>query len=224
MKKNGEEFLKIFVNILCVMILCVGFYNLFVNIFHQNYINQSLRVSELDNDYIKYKENIKNIRSNLNSVDIVNNVYDADTTKKLYSATETCLRYMEKDESLFGIKTGYILKSNDVYKLNANFNNELYNSCWIKGMGFINLRDHGYEGYLKNVFPGYDRTVHLSVEISDYVKKELLGNSSYHYRTKNSSSIVRNDLLEQYNMVIHNYRIFSDIILQISDFLAEGDY
>ena len=104
--------------------------------------------------------------------------------------------------------------------MNSNFNNELYNYCWVSG---INFNKNNYDGYFQNSIPNYNRTIDLLVNNSDYVKKELAGNSSYHYRTSSVKNMIRNDLMEQYDMVLYNYRVFSDVIVEISDLLVRGD-
>ena len=52
----------------------------------------------------------------------------------------------------------------------------------------------------------------------------IWNNSSYHYSTDVFKNTVRNEFLSQYNMVINNYKNFSDIILEISDYLVKGEY
>lgn len=224
MRKHGEEFFKVFASILCAMILCIGFYNLYINLFHQNYLNQEIRISELDKNYIEYKDNVEQISKNLSKSKLSNDNYDLSTMENLYNGVKTCLNYLKKHDGVYSLKVGQSLKPYDIYRLNADFNNELYNYCWISGMGFVNIESHSYTGYLGDVFPNYDRTIKVLVDNSDYVRKELLGNSSYHYRTSITKNVVRNDFMEQYDMVLYNYKVFSDIIVEISDFLVRGDY
>lgn len=212
MKNNVMFFLDVLTKIFSIIIICIGVYTLFINLFHHNYINQSVIVSELDNSYTKYNENINLINNNLKKI---------NKSNEYYNGINSCLNYLKSYEGINGIRVGQVLKPYDIYVLNSNFNNELYNRCWISSMSFISLEEHNNDT-LGHLFSEYNRTIRLLVKNSDYVKKELKGNSSYQYRTINSKDMVRNDLVEQYNMVLDNYCIFSEVILDFSNFLTGG--
>ena len=225
MKTIVKEFLKILINVFCAIILCVGFYNIFINLLHQSYIDERITVSKLDKDYANFKNNLVVIEENLNKYrSVATKDYSVATMDKLYSSTRSCLNVLKSTKGLAGIYEGDKLTPYSVYQLNANFSNETVNNCWIMGMSFINLKEHSYRGYFKEVFPNYDKMINILIENTDYVRTDLLDNSSYHYATAVTKDTVRNELLDQYKMVLHNYKNFSDIILEISEFLIKGEY
>lgn len=225
MKKEIKEFIKILTNVFSAIILCVGFYNIFVNLFHQSYIDERIVISNLDKDYVGYKNNLLRIEDNLKKYkSIATKDYDIVTMNKLYGSTKSCLNILKNENSIYGINENDKLTPYRVYQLNANFSNETINYCWIMGMSFINLEKHNYKGYFKEVFPNYDKMVNILIENASYIDADLLDNSSYHYSTRSTKDTVRNELLEQYKMVLYNYKNFSDIILEISEFLVKGEY
>jgi len=225
MKEEIKEFIKILANVFSVIILCVGFYNIFINLFHQNYINERIVVSNLDKDYVEYKKNLLKIEDNLKKYrSVATKDYDVATMNKLYGSTKSCLNILKDKDSIYGLYEGDRLTPYEVYSLNDNFNNETVNRCWIMGMSFINLEKHNYDGYFKEVFPNYDRLVNVITNNAKYIDDDLLDNSSYHYSTLSTKYTVRDELLEQYKMILYNYKNFSDIILEISEFLVEGEY
>jgi len=225
MKKELKGFIRILTNVFSAIILCVGFYNIFINLFHQSYINNRIVVSKLDKDYVEYKNNLTQIENNLKKYkSIATKDYDAVTMNKLYGSTKSCLNILKSANSPFGLKENERLTPFRIYQLNANFSNETINHCWIMGMSFINLEKHNYNGYFKEVFPNYDKIVDVLVENADYIDDDLLDNSSYHYSTTSTKNTVRNELLEQYKMILYDYNNFSNIILEISEFLIKGEY
>ena len=225
MKEFLKEYTKIIVSILCTVLFSLGFYNIFINLLHQNHISQNIVVSNLDNNYNAFQENVLKISNNLNNyVYKDDSYYDIRTMEKLRGNLKICFDFLNDDEGLSGIKLNDHIKPFDLYQINSYFVNEIINRCWISSLGFINLEENDYEGYFDDVFPQYDRSVKLLTNNSNYVKDELLNNSSYHYNTLVTKNTVRNDFLSQYNMVINNYKVFSDIIVEISDFLVKGEY
>lgn len=225
MKKILREFLRILINVFCAIVLCIGFYNIFINLLHQNYINDRIVVSNLDKDYSGFNNNLVEIENNLNKYkSVATKDYNVVTMNKLYSSTKSCLSALKSTEGVAGVYVGDRLTPYNIYQLNANFSNETVNKCWIMGMSFINLKKHNYQGYFKEVFPNYDKMVDILIENTNYVRDDLLDNSSYHYATSITKETVRNELLGQYKMVLHNYKNFSDIILEISEFLVKGEY
>lgn len=227
MKDFLKEYIRIIISILCAIILCLGFYNLFINFMHQSYIDEQIAVSDLDKNYSKYKDNINNIKNNIRNYNYnsgINYEYDMETMEKLRGKINSCLTLLNGENGVSALKAGQYLKPFDLYELNVNFLETLINQCWISNLGYINLNEHNYDGYFKEVFPRYNKTVEILIDNSNYVKNELINNSSYHYSTDVFKNNVRNEFLAQYNMVISNYKNFSDIILEISNFVAKGEY
>ena len=225
MKKEVKEFVKLLTNVFSAIILCIGFYNIFINLFHQSYINERIIVSNLDGDYVEYKDNLLRIEDNLKKYkSIATKDYNVVTMDKLYSSTKSCLNTLKNENGVAGINENDKLTPYKIYQLNDNFTYKTINHCWIMGMSFINLKEHNYQGYFKEVFPNYDKMVDILIENTNYVRDDLLDNSSYHYSPLSTKNTVRNELLEQYKMVLYNYKNFSDIILEISEFLVKGEY
>ena len=155
---------------------------------------------------------IENNKENYHS-----NSYDTKTNDNLKMAVKSCLSMLKNGKGLynhFGKLTAY-----DVYEINSYFENEVINNCWNENMNFI--RENNYKNGFLNKFSVYDEYVEKIVNDTNYVKYELLNNSSVHYNSLNID--VRNNLQSEYELVQNNYLSFSKIILSISNFLVKGD-
>lgn len=225
MKEFLKEYTKMIISILCTVLFALGFYNIYINLLHQNYIDQSVLVSNLDKNYSSYHDNIETIEYNLKEYDYdsAKYPYDMQTMEKLRGRLNVCLTTMKKETGLYSVQVNEQIRPERLYKINNNFINELVNQCWVSAMGYINLEEHDYKGYFKDVFPVYNKVVGQLVNNTNYVKDELLNNSSYHYSTSITRDTVHNEYLSQYNTVINNYKTFSDIILEVSEFLIKGE-
>lgn len=225
MKEFVKEYVKIIINVACAILFGLGFYNILINVFHQNYIDQTLVVGNLHSDYNAFHDNIVEIEKNLKRYNFDENKfsYDITTMETLRGKISYCMTFLKNEKGLYGVGTNTPIKTYDLYSINHYFVQSVVDECWTLGMSFINHSDKEYDGYFGEMFPRYTKSIAGLVENSKYVRGELLSNSRYHYGTDVSRSTIRNDMLAQYDFIVRNYLDFSDIILEVSEYLVVGD-
>lgn len=186
MKAFLKEYLDIIIYTICGILIIFSSYNIIINIKHANYINNKVTVSDIDNNFKKFKDNvikIENFAQDDKSLDIVLRLLKNDGIYKL----------------LPGDKLGYT----DLYHLNNYFIDSLINNGYISNLK-INEKINNtiYEKYMNNLI--YD---------ANYITRELENNSNYQYDVFNNK--IRDTIVEEYQMILKNYLDFSYIILEM---------
>ena len=103
-----------------------------------------------------------------------------------------------------------------------NFIDNFNDKCWTSNISWLYIDRKDKTNFIKSV-EQYDGTNKILVNNALYIKQELNDNSSYYYNTAISNAMIRNNLNSSYQMVIRNYYEFSKMILDISNYLVEGD-
>lgn len=199
MKAFLDDYLKTIMYTVCGILLVLGSYNILININHYSFINKKIVVSDLDNSYKSFKSNILEIEENLSS-------FQGDKSNILYVKTKNTLNVLKKD-GVYQLLPGSTIGYKELYNLNMYYLDVVINTGWIS-----NLKD-----VVNN--SDYNEMVNHLVNDANYVHKELLNNSNFHYDVKNNP--VRNGINDEYNFILSNYQSFSKIILNISKRLGD---
>ena len=192
MKSFLKEYVGVFMYTICGILIILGSYNIIININHARFLNKKVVVSDIDNNYKDFKENILDIEKCINS-----------------SKNKTSISKISNNLSL--LKNGgiYIVMPNtelnyiDLYNLNTYFLDTLINDGWL-----VNLRE------TKEI---YKKNIQMMIDFANYINKELLNNSNFHYDVKNNE--IRSSINEEYKMILNNYKEYSSLLLGI----CEGD-
>lgn len=187
MKKILDEYLEIVIYTICGIILVFSSYLIIINIKHATYIDQIVSVSIMDNDLLTYKENIIKLESNLESN---NNIFLNKVLMLL------------KNDGLYKKIPGDKLNYQDLYSLNNYFIDVIINEGY-----FSNLKIN------ENISDIYDKYVSMLIYNSKYINRELENNSNFHYDVLNNE--IRDSINEVYQMILHNYKEFSYILLEM---------
>ena len=187
MKKILDEYLEIVIYTICGIILVFSSYLIIINIKHATYIDQIVSVSIMDNDLLTYKENIIKLESNLESN---NNIFLNKVLMLL------------KNDGLYKKIPGDKLNYQDLYSLNNYFIDVIINEGY-----FSNLKIN------ENISDIYDKYVSMLIYNSKYINRELENNSNFHYDVLNNE--IRDSMNEVYQMILHNYKEFSYILLEM---------
>lgn len=209
-----EKVLEKMSKYLLILLFSFTFFCLLTNFLHQREISKSVLINKDNSLYQEYQDVIMTLEDNASNYK--NNSYDLKTNDSLKAALKSCISLLKDKRGIYN-SVGK-LKAYDVYEKNSFFENEIVNKCWKDNMNFV--REGNYKGFLHN-FPMYDDYVNKMIIDSNYVKYELLNNSSIHYNTLNID--VRDNLQSEYEMVQNNYLSFSKIILDMSNYLVNGD-
>lgn len=221
MKSINNKYLYYIKFVLLFLIFCIAFYYLVINIFHSTSLNKKVYTSSSDNYYRKYQLNIDAINANLKNYTYKNNkyAYDNNTMHSINNRLAVCYNALNSQKGLFGIRNENITYY-DVYELNNNFINSLIDKCFHSNLLWITSSK---DSKLKEEILSKQNMINTLANNSSYIKDELKGNSSYSYRTTYLQRNVRNDLESTYQFVLHNYYDFSQIILDFSNYLVEGE-
>ena len=193
MKTLLNEYINIVMYTICGVLLVLSSYNILINYNHAVYLNQKVVVSDNDNNYRVYKENVLKIESKLSKIKKGSNEYNA---------LQNTLNLMKKDGAYYllpGSKLGYY----ELYNLNNYFIDTIINNGWVSSLKQVNSFNTTINNSLINVL----------INSSDYINKELLNNSNYHYDVKNNE--IRKTIDEEYNAIISNYRNFSNLVIEL---------
>lgn len=191
MKKILDEYKEIILYTICGVLIILSSYTIIINFNHARYLNKTVNISELDTNLKKYKDNVLKIEELSNNT---NNNY----LKRLV--------YLLKTDGLYKKIPGDKLKYEDLYSLNNYFLDTIIN-----------------EGYVSNIkiniefIDIYDEYVNNLIFNANYVGREIENNSNYQYDVLNNE--IRDVIIEEYNMIVNNYKDFSYIILEMCDSL-----
>lgn len=187
MKKILDEYLEIVIYTICGIILIFSSYLIIINIKHATYIDRIVSVSMMDNDLLTYKENVIKLESNLER----NNNISLNKVLMLL-----------KNDGLYKKIPGDKLNYQDLYSLNNYFIDVIINEGY-----FSNLKIN------ENISDIYDKYVSMLIYNSKYINRELENNSNFHYDVLNNE--IRDSINEVYQMILHNYKEFSYILLEM---------
>jgi len=188
MKKIIDEYIDVIMYTISGILLILGSYNILINFNHYSFLNEKVIVQKNDYEYQKFQENVLKIEEILQ--------------KENNSPVSKVLTVMKKNGAyrlLPGDKLGY----NELYELNNYFLEELINEGWISNLRLNKEYDNSYNNAYVNIL----------ISDANYVNKEMLNNSNYHYDIK--SNDIRNALNEEYRLIMRNYYNFSLLVLNI---------
>lgn len=216
MKTKLKEYLHIIgVSVLC-FIFCLSLYYLIVNISHSKIVSKQVYVSSSDKEYINYSNNAINIKSNLDNYKYNKNKhkYDTNTMYKIYNNVNACYNLLSSNNSILGNKDVYV-KYKDLYNLNNYLINSLIDKCFTTNLLWIS---NSNDSKLKENIIDSKYIVDMIANNSKYIKSILKDNSTYSF-IRNDSNMLNNS----YQFVLHNYSDFSKIVLDISNYLVNGE-
>ncbi len=223
MKDFFKEYLKIIISIITTLLFSVAFFYILLNAFHASSINKKVAAHPDSIYYLGYKENLNQINENIKNYTYDNKKFalSMDMVEKIYINLKICSEYMSENTTILD-NSKEIFSYYDVYKVNNNFIDNFNDKCWTSNISWLYIDRKNKTNFIKSV-EQYDGTNKILVNNALYIKQELNDNSSYYYNTAISNAMIRNNLNSSYQMVIRNYYEFSKMILDISNYLVEGD-
>lgn len=192
--KNCSNAIKVTMYVIMVVLFAMSSYIIILNIHHYRSLSRYIIVSEIDSDYSKYKENVNQIE------DIVNNYPNKDSNDHL-SLTKI-LNTMKKD-GVYRLIPKTKLNYKDLYDLNEYFMEKLINDGWVS-----NIKKFDLEGKNENI-------IMMLVNNSNYLNSVLTNNSLILYDDN-----LDNKIEDNYNFILKNYMMYSEIILNICNGLG----
>ena len=196
MKKGTDEYLKILMYTIFGILFSMSTYLIVLNIHHYNSLSSVVVVSEIDNDYSKYKNNVNEIEEKINKIDENNEIFRG--LSKIFSNM--------KNGGVFRLIPNTKLKYKDLYNLNDYFMEELINNGWI-----YNIKDN-------KTSMKYQSTIDMLSNNSKYLNSVFINNSLILYDDK-----LDNKINDSYHLILSNYLMYSDVLLNICNELGGGN-
>ena len=190
MKTHFDEYLKIIMYTIFGILFAMSIYLIVLNIHHSNSLTSIVNVSDIDNDYIKYKDNVTLIEEKLN-------IYNGNN--KLTRALSKTLNNM-KNGGVFRLVPKTKLTYKDLYEINDYFMEELINNSWVHNLKELDIS-------LK-----YQEIISMLVNNSNYINKVFNNNSLTLY-----DSNLTNNVEDNYHFILNNYLMYSNVILSLCD-------
>ena len=191
MKNFLKEYTNIIIYSISGVMLVLGAYNILINVNHASFINRKIVVRDIDNDFKIFKDNVLQIENLLLNGNVKND--------KAISKTLSLL----KKDGVYRLFPGDELNYGDLYKLNNYFLENIINEGWISSL----KQNSDINNKLNNEY------VDILIKNANYLNKELLNNSNYHYDVKNNE--VRDVMMEEYLFILENYKSFSSFVLEL---------
>ena len=190
MKTIFNDYIKIVIYLICGILVVMSSYIIILNVNHYNSLLASTVVSEIDNDYLKYKDNIELIEEFVNN----SNNSNGKLTK--------VLEIMKKD-GVYRLIPKTKLNYKNLYNLNDYFMEELINNGWVSNLKSLDESNK------------YQDTITLLVNNSKYLNDVLTNNSFTLY-----DSNLDNSIEDNYHFILSNYRMYANVILNICNELG----
>lgn len=188
MKTIINEYIKIAMYVIFGILLIMSGYIIILNINHYQSLSSKTVVSEVDNDYTKYKENVNLIENLTNKISNENKVKNSLTNVVRIMKSSGVYRLIPKME----------IKYKDLYELNDYFMEELINNSWVSS-----LQEH-------EISNKYQDEVMMLVNNSNYLNSVFISNSLVLY-----DSNLDNKVEDNYHFLLKNYLMYSNVILSI---------
>lgn len=194
MKTSFSDYLKIVMYVIFGILLVISSYIIIININHYKSLSVNTTVSEIDNDYALYKENVKSIETFISN----NKNLDNKTYLSIVKVLDTLKR-----SGVYRLIPKMKLNGEDLYELNDYFMEELINNCWISNLKELDINNK------------YQDTIMLLVNNSKYLNAIFINNSLTFYDNK-----LDNRIEDNYHFLLSNYLMYSKVILSICNGLG----
>jgi len=202
-----------------------AFFYLFLNVNHYFEVRRSFSFDgATDNTVIKIKDNLEKIKSNINTPitsEYVNglNINDITSVKNRFNV---CINVLESEE-LNKVVNDEIIDIKDVYNFRELYENELSSSCLVNQ--FIPLTTGN--GPLSKMLGTKDKELYSLIlndliNSTEYVKNDLLNNSSYYFSTEISLVTGKDLTRDSFYQVLSSYEKSTSFLLDLSNRYKEA--
>ena len=190
MRKFLNEYLNVVLYTISIILIILSTYTIIININHAIFLNKKVVVSDIDNDFQKFRDNVIKIE---------------DKIENRNDSTFIIIFNLLKNDGLYKLMPGDNLDYADIYNLNNYFIDKIINEGYISSLK------------QKNNIKIYDEFINNLIYKANYINRELENNSNYQYDVLNNE--IRDSINDEYQMIINNYQELSYIILEMCDVL-----
>lgn len=233
-----EEFIRDYLKIINYSLLGVIFalssFYLILNYNHYLEIRKDyiINVKE-DETYVKVEKQLADI-NRVNNIDLNNykgkfSYFEISTFKnKLVDCSK-----LLNNKTFSNLKNKQQVSIKDMYDLNERLDNEVIGQCVVDNFSFLGRLDNTEENFdnlslamIKYTdFPKNTAYIRMLIDnitaSNDYMRKDMLNNSSYHFNTDVVNRTLRSNARDNYGEIINIYLKVSTFINELSNWFIE---
>lgn len=224
MKKIIKEYIHIFAIFIIGLMFGLGFYYILLNSYHSTEITDKAYISKTDIYYQELSDNLEQIKENIDKYSYYNTKfnYSYNDMEKIFSSINYCYDKLNTKESVISVKEDDYINYSKVYDYNNYFINTIIDKCFTTNFAWIDGKEIK-DSKIKKLVNTHKLSIKVLTNNALYLKNELQNNSSYYYNNGVSNTVIRNNLNSSYRMVLSNYDYFSQMLLDLSNYLVSGD-
>lgn len=220
MREIINDFSRVFSYILCIFIIGISFYIIWSNLLHMDYLNDTLNTFSTDQLVDEYNGELEAIKEDLDSFEYEEGKFstDAARTTLLKAELSSCMSFYNDKYSISKYDNAQ-LTFNDLFYMNKNFG-EFYDDCWVSSL--YELKKTSKVDAITKLYDNSNKVNSVLIDNYRFIKKDILSNVNNKYVSDISKKTIKNDLQEDYNMIMNNYITFLKQIRTLSEYLG-GD-
>lgn len=220
-----RQYFKIIGNALIGMAFGFACFYLLLNMYHYFEIRRVVNYEGSNNSImVKMNNKISMINTNINSFNPSNyhGSLSYNEASKLKNKFNVCVNQINNDV-LKDIKNKTTIDIRDVYNLREAYENNVASKCLVNQFVWLTTLDSSYENeeLVKNK-DIYNLIYNDLLTDTDYVKKDLLNNSSYYFSTDISLLTGKNMTRDTFYQVLSSYDKSLDFILELSKWYKDA--
>lgn len=220
-----RQYFKLIAYALIGIVFGFAFFYLFLNINHYFEVRRSFSFDgKTDGTVLKIKDNIEKIRSNINTSitsEYVNglNINDITSVKNRFNV---CINVLNS-EQFNNVINDEVIDIKDVYNFRELFENEVSSSCLVNQFIPLTTGNEPLNQMLGTKNKDlYALILNDLINSTEYVKNDLLNNSSYYFSTEISLITGKDLTRDSFYQVLSSYEKSTSFILDLSNRYKEA--
>lgn len=220
-RKFFNQYCKIIAYSLCGLVFAFASFFLIINLYHHLEISKKVTISfTTDAAMVKYQNSVDNINMYLTGFDI--NKYQGSLSSFQAMAADQklrkCYELLNND-----VMKEFINKAEisiiDIYELRESFENDLMGTCVLGELIWFTQADSNNINnvYLKDNQKLLELYINGLKSETNYLKKDLLNNSSYFFNTQLVSDTLRHNVKDGYYELMASYNKVSGLVELLSE-------
>lgn len=216
-----NQYCKIIAYSLCGLVFAFASFFLIINLYHHLEISKKVTISfTTDAAMVKYQNSLDNINMYLTGFDI--NKYQGSLSSFQAMAADQklrkCYELLNND-----VMKEFINKAEisiiDIYELRESFENDLMGTCVLGELIWFTQADSNNINnvYLKDNQKLLELYINGLKSETNYLKKDLLNNSSYFFNTQLVSDTLRHNVKDGYYELMASYNKVSGLVELLSE-------
>lgn len=221
-----KQFFKIIGYALTGLAFGFAFFFLFLNFYHYLEIRREFRFdSKTDSYIVSLDKKLDQISQNISSFNLSNYNGSLSVTEanKVKNSFNVCLAAF-RNQTITDIRGKNSITIKDVYNLRESYDTDISSQCLINNFIWLTTaKDDNYpDSFIVKNSNFYSSEISSLIKDTDYIKKELLNNSSYFFNTDISTLSVKSTTYDSFYSVMSSYNKVADFLLNLSEWYKDA--